>query len=299
MLVMKSSDLLLSVLIIGIFLVLISGNLVAAKMDGIKKNWNKYKCSPIFMPLAGYFGHDPVQNFTFCMSNLQTLHFGKLLQPIEYVMNVLSYSLGNAFKFINSIREKMGDFVMMIQNIVQTIFGVFVNMLIQFQNIMIKLKDTFVKTMGIAFTTMHLVETGMNTGKSIWNGPIGDSLRFVCFDPATPVKLANGQYKQMKDMNLGELLHGNHRVMSVMRIVGNSYNESENALYRIYSKELNTWIYVTQNHKIRNKHDGRFIPVHRHPDAIHTSRKVEELSCLVVDDHIIPIGEHEFWDWED
>lgn len=296
---MKTSDIFLTFIVIGLFVVLISGNSVINQMDYIKKNWNKYKCNPVFMPFAGTFGHDPVQNFTFCMSNLQSLHFGKLLKPIEYVMNVLSYSLGNAFKFINGIREKMHDFIKMIQNIVSTIFGVFVNMLIQFQNIMIKMKDTFGKTMGITLTTMHLIDTGMKTGKSIWGSSIGKTIKYICFEPSTPVKLLDGTHKPMKDLHLGEKLYGNRRVISVMRILGNEYEENNNVLYRIYSEELKQWIYVTQEHKIYNNSTGRFIPVCKHPDAIATARKVQELSCLVVEDNKIPVGELMFWDWED
>ena len=58
-------------------------------------------------------------------------------------------------------------------------------------------------------------------------------------------------------------------------------------------------ILVTADHKIRDPDSGRFIAVKDCKHATVTEQCGNTLSCLVTDDHLIPVGEFTFWDWED
>ena len=80
-----------------------------------------------------------------------------------------------------------------------------------------------------------------------------------------------------------------------MKILGNEHSP----YYKIHSKKLKTDIYVTGQHKIQDCDTGRFIPVSKCSYAAPTNKHGDVLSCLITDDHLIPIGEHIFWDWED
>ena len=64
-------------------------------------------------------------------------------------------------------------------------------------------------------------------------------------------------------------------------------------------KKLECDILVTGEHKIQNPHTGRFIPVSQFSGAKKTKTYGQKMSCLITDDHLIPIGEYIFWDWED
>ena len=37
-----------------------------SQIDHVKKNWPKYRCNPIYMPMAGMVGQDVMSNFTKC-----------------------------------------------------------------------------------------------------------------------------------------------------------------------------------------------------------------------------------------
>ena len=65
----------------------------------------------------------------------------------------------------------------------------------------------------------------------------------TCFHPETKIKLANGKYKCMKDLNLGEKLEKGIEVIAVLKIKG----EEKDKFYKIYSKELNDYIFVTEH----------------------------------------------------
>ena len=115
----------------------------------------------------------------------------------------------------------------------------------------------------------------------------------LCFSPDTPVRLESGELVLMKDLKLGDVLMGGIIVDAILRIK----NRTKDVYYKIHSKELNAFIYVTGMHYIKN--GDTFVHVCELPDAIPTNEYGEELSCLVTSTHEIPVGEHIFWDWED
>ena len=68
-----------------------------------------------------------------------------------------------------------------LSTMVGDIYGMFVNVLIQVQGLVIKLKDTVMKLVGILMTFMYLIQGAMMTGQSVNRGPIGETLRSICF----------------------------------------------------------------------------------------------------------------------
>ena len=117
----------------------------------------------------------------------------------------------------------------------------------------------------------------------------------MCFHPETKIKLENGKLKSMKDLNLGEKLTNNVEVIAVLRIKG----DEKDKYYKIYSKELNDYIFITGTHLIQHPKTKKFIPVEKYEKSIITNSWTNEMSCLVTSTHKIPIGEYTFWDWED
>ena len=116
--------------------------------------------------------------------------------------------------------------------------------------------------------------------------------KLFCFSPNTPVRLESGEVVLMKDLKLGDVLVGGIVVDAVMQI-----RNVEDPHYKIFSKELNDYIYVTGSHYIK---DGeKYIEVCDYAGAELTDQIEGVLSCLVTSDHTIPVGEYTFWDWED
>jgi len=117
----------------------------------------------------------------------------------------------------------------------------------------------------------------------------------VCFYPETKIKLKNGKYKSMKNLNLGEKLSNNIEVIAVLRIKGTEKDK----YYKIYSQELKDYIFVTGSHLIMHPETKKFITVANFKNSEITNSWTNEMSCLVTSTHKIPIGEYIFWDWED
>lgn len=296
---MKAGDLFLTFMIILIFVAIYAFNILSVGMSKIKKNWPIYRCNPMIMPFASYFGHNVGSNFTYCIQNMQTSYMSSLLEPTHYAMSVLKDTLGSLTSAIQNIRKKIADFVGTITNIIGSIFGVFINILIQFQGMIIKLKDVFGKILGTMTTVIYLIEGSILTGTSVMAGPIGGTLRFLCFHPDTLLTLQNGIRKSIKNIDPGETLENGSKVLASLKVVGNE-NDSLNHYYKLYDQVNDTNIYVTGHHRIHNTATNSFICVKDYnlaeKDITVTS---SSMSCLVTDDHLIQIGNFMFWDWED
>ncbi len=300
---MKISTIFLFLFVIIIFLILFGSNIAFTGIKNVKDNWAKYRCSPMVMPFASIFGHDTTSNFTYCIQTMQSNYMSYLTQPLNYnfnIINELGSSLTNAVDdvraFFNNIRD-------MITNIIQQVFGVFLNILIEFQRLTINIKDLFSKMIGILATLLYTIMGTINTMQSAWDGPPGQMVQSLgggglCFDPETKIKTENGLVA-MKNLTLGTLLKNGSTVRAVLRI--HNLDENKNPtemLYKIDGGENKEPIYVTGSHLIFDSSIKEFVKVKDFSSEI-TDKKCEELACLITSDHTIPIGERLFHDWED
>lgn len=258
-------------------------------MSQVMQNWPVNRCNPIYMP----FADNIEENFIYCIQNMQTGFMGYLLQPIYYILNVFSSMGGEFSEALNDARTMMSTIRSFITNTIQSVFGVFLNLIIEFQKITISIKDLVGKIIGIMVTLMYIVDGSMQTMQSAWNGPPGQMVQALCFHPNTSVKikLLNGKIKnvKMKNLNLGDILINGSKVTGIIKLA----NIANEPLYKISN------IYVTGTHMILSK-ENKFIQVKNHEDAIlQTEITSEWFSCLITDDHKIIIDDYIFWDWED
>jgi hypothetical protein len=281
--------------IIALFAALYFLSMVSVGLKKLKDDWPKIRCTPTAMPFAGYLGHNAVSNFVYCIGNIQSGMMGYFLKPVYYIIALTGSLGGSIIKSLGKMRVMFASLRGMIQNIVGDIFGIFMNILIKFQKLIVKLKDLVMKLIGTTAVLVYTMQGAMYTGQSINRGPIGSTLRTICFSPNTILKLQNGEKVMMKDIRLKDILENGSEVVSTMKILGNE----QSPYYKIYSKQLKDYIYVTGQHKIQDTITSRFIPVADCSYAEKTNIHDEILSCLITDDHLIKIGEHIFWDWED
>jgi hypothetical protein len=276
------------------FIIYIAGVFYYNQVAQIKSNWPLYRCNPIYMPLA-----DNIEdNFVYCIQTMQSSYMGYLLQPITFVTSYLSEMINNFMVEINSIRAMFNKIRTFFSSIVENVFGVFLNLVIEFQKITIGIKDLIGKTIGIMVSLMYILDGSIKTMNSTWNGPPGQLVRALgkCFHPNTNLKLANGNYKLMKDIDLGDVLENGSIVESILKI---DNKREKIPLYEIKGKNKENTIYVTGSHLIFDKKINKFIKVENYEKANLSIVNSDWFSCLITDNHKIPIGNELFWDWED
>tara|TARA_B100000674_G_C37846948_1_gene918093 strand:+ start:205 stop:744 length:540 start_codon:yes stop_codon:yes gene_type:complete len=176
---MKFSDMMNVLLIIlgFIFLWIISTLIMGLKK--IKQNWPKYRCNPSVMPFAGQLGYDSMENFTYCIGNIQMDLMGYFLKPIYFVIELAS-SLGkDLMESIQSIRGMISWLRFSIFGIITDVLGIFINIISRFQLLVIQMKTLVMKMIAITVVILYKIEGAVMTGKSLYRGPIGDVLRFL------------------------------------------------------------------------------------------------------------------------
>ena len=294
---MKASDLTNAILILLIFVGLYLFNILAVGIKNIQDNWPLYRCNPMVMPFANTFGYDTSENFTYCIQNMQTAYMGSLLEPINYNLGVMADSgniLGSGLNDVRAMFSNIRDFI---TDIVSSVFGVFLNIIIEFQKIIINIKDLFAKFMGILATIMYVLSGSIDTMQSAWAAPPGQLVRALCFHPDTILDVC-GKDVKMRDIQLGTPLKYNSHVCAVMQI--NNMDKNNNYIEDLY--EINTnkqTILVSGSHLIYDRKSDDFIHVKDYHDAKLSEHKTEWFSCLITSNHTIPIDNLIFHDWED
>ena len=292
---MQFKNILLAVVIVLLFVLMYLSTIIAVGLKNIKKDWPKYRCNPAVMPFAGQLGHDTMTNFTFCIGNIQKNLMGFFLSPVHYLLASMGNSGGILTDAVDDVRKLQSFARTAFGGIIEDVFGIFVNILIQFQKLIMHTKDLTMKILGVMASVLYMMDGSMKLGSSIWAGPPGEILRTLCFDPTTPIRMKDGGLIAMEDVKIGDILENGSRVSATLVIEGSA----DNKYYKIYSKKLKSWIRATAEHKIQTEKTGRFIPINLYHGAVETQEHGMRLSCLVTNDHLIPIGEYTFWDWED
>ena len=240
-----------------------------------------------------WLSDDMNEDFTGCVQTMQSDFMPDLLSPLNYIVSELS---GMGLGFVNEIQavRNMFDYIRtQVTGIFNQIFGIFINLIIEFTKIGISLKDMMDKQLGIVTIMLYIIE---GTGTSVQQGmntfePITNIMS--CFHPNTIVKLKNGKMYPMKDIPLGSILENGARVQVVLNL------EKTEPLYLIKNAGVNNSdIYVSGSHFIL--YNDKYILVKDYPFAISQSKVQSDIyTSLITSDHTIQIGKITFWDWED
>lgn len=258
----------------------------------IRENWPLYRCNPPYW----VFSENISEDFTYCVQNTQMNMMGYLLQPINYMISALT-SIGGQFnESINNIRIMFSSIRSFISNIIESIFGVFLNMIVEFQKIIISIKDMVGKMIGIVVTIMYVLDGSVKTMNSAWNGPPGQLVKAIgsCFHPETTITLSNGEFCKMENAPLGGELQDGGKIFAVLRID----NSKKEPLYKIKGDKQD--IFVTGEHFIFNKTNNKWVQVRDYTNAIIQPDLIPEyFCCLITTNRRIKIDDELFWDWED
>lgn len=276
------------------FVIYMAGVFYYNQLAEIKEDWPKYRCNPMYMFLAD----NVEENFTYCIQNMQTGLMGYLLEPITFVTNSLTSQLGGFSEDIQNIRAMFDKIRTFFSSIVQNIFGVFLNLIIEFQRITIGIKDLMGKSIGIMVSLMYVMDGSIKTMNSTWNGPPGQMVRALgkCFHPNTTLLLQNQKLVSMKNIELGDVLEDGSIVETILKIDNRKNTEY---FYKILDNSRDEYIFVTGSHLVYDESSNTFIKVENYHKAEKTNKKSDVLYCLITDTHKIQIGEQTFWDWED
>lgn len=254
-----------------------------SNLQEIKENWVKYRCNPVYMPIAGMVGSDISTNFLNCTLQTMKTYTGFAMDPIYQNFGILTDIVSSIMDTINDLRGAVTGASSGFLGIIKSTFGKIQNTIQNTVQLFGRVRTLMNRLMAVFAVMMNIVSTGIQTGESVKRGPVGQAADFFCFHPQTPIYTVRGAVS-IKDVRPGDRLIDGQFVRSVLEFDG-----SETKMYAIGS------IVVSGNHKIWN---GKWIRVEDHPLAV-SAPPCDRLWCLNTENHVISIGGFKFKDYEE
>jgi hypothetical protein len=275
---------------------------ISDNLTDLKNNWSTERCYPkniLYYPMVS---NNMTQDVVYCLQNIMKNSMGEFLQPLTYVFSNLTNLGGNLSTQLQSARGMVDYIRTSVTSIIQRVFGVFLNMIIEFQVIMVTMKDMMAKIVGIFIGLLYTLDGTVMLVESGWNGVPGQMVRALgsiklggCFHRDTKIKLQDGSVKRIVDIKLNDTLVNGSKVVATMQIA-NAHDEP----YYILPGGVNgEKILVTGTHYVYDPVLKVFQIVENVLGSSKTTTVDNEFYCLITDNNLIQIGSHTFWDWED
>jgi hypothetical protein len=147
---------LLFIIITIILSLIVSYCFIMLNTQPIIDDWPNQRCKPNIIPFAGLITHPEgisasdytYQNFTYCTQNILSNISGLAVEPITFVINVLSQMAERIKNDIQNIRAMFDKVRTMIQQVSEEIMGRIMNFMIPLQEIIISFRDLIGKMQG-------------------------------------------------------------------------------------------------------------------------------------------------------
>lgn len=174
---MNSTDISNTIIIIIIFAIINIVSVLSIGIQHIKNNWNRYKCMPVIIPIAGVFGKDPGETFDSCAKGVLNNFMGDILDPVYGTFMEIAAITGQIGTFMTQFNGLAGDFKSGFMGSITDIYDIGTKLLLGLTHFAITLQDIINKVLGIFLTVVYVFLGANYTVISIWNGLPGQLVR--------------------------------------------------------------------------------------------------------------------------
>ena len=125
----------------------------------LQRNWNEYRCNPIYMPFAGYVRPDvsTEENFTYCSNAMSGHYFSFLIDGIAQYFSVLEDSLGDLAEPLKQFRNVFGNIRGFMLKFASATFSKAAGSISVFIHYLIKIQDVLKRFVGQGYIGAFLV----------------------------------------------------------------------------------------------------------------------------------------------
>jgi hypothetical protein len=179
------------------------------------------------------------------------------------------------------IRKLFSNFLLGVNNFVRNVRDRIQGLLFNIRMSFLKLNNLMGRVYGTMYAVIWMGTSALTAGMNVSENDLVKFLLEFCFDPSTPVKMADGSTKPIRDIKIGDILASTASnnapiVTSVFRFAGEN-----TPMVKIHDIVLSAQHYVFHKTWMEAQH---------HPDAIPVS-SIPELVCLNVSGHQFKVGD--------
>jgi hypothetical protein len=269
----------ITLILVGITIAIFSfGNLAE-----ISKNFAKYRCNPLMMPFAGQFGYDAKENFNFCITNILNNKAAEIFAPLYGILSQFTSILTVMMNATLGIRKLFSNFFLSVNSFIGNVRNRIQNLLLQIRISFLKMNNLMARVFGTMYAVIYMGTSALTAGNNLANNDLVTFLSEFCFDPATPIQMANGSWKAIKDIVVGERLAPLLGSQGIGVLVTSTFvfDGSRTPVVRIGDVVLSSQHYV--------EYMGEWIYAADHPSAVNAT-KIPKLICLNVTGNAFYVG---------
>ena len=224
------NDLLQLVIIILISVVMYFMVFLVSYKSYLTANWPDYRCNPMFMPLAGMLNIPDNTSDTGFLTVSKNIHnclglkmsekMGEHLKPAHNGLALLGGGLGDMSSAFSGMSGMFGG----LKSELVSFGGGIMSKIDTAKSLMsyyiIKFNELLKKIFAVFMTLIYVMKASESTLMGLVEGPIGQGIDdFVCFIGQTKIILNNGVEKCIKDIQNGDILEGDNRVIGIIESI--------------------------------------------------------------------------------
>jgi hypothetical protein len=149
-------------------------------MKDVQSNWAANRCNPIMMPFAGFIAPNGVNtsdNFAFCVQTLMASFAPTILQPFSYLQNMSVDMMGSINDSLVTNTAQSSFMSFSFANIIGSVYGDFLNVIVEFNVIVLKLLDVQGKLTGVITSILYIMTVVQYAFESMWKGVPGAMIK--------------------------------------------------------------------------------------------------------------------------
>lgn len=171
-----------SIFIVVMFMLFLAVDTYNGSIKSMQDNWNLNRCNPVMMPFASYIAPKgstitTQDNFAYCIQSMMANFAPSIIQPFNYVQSMTTDMMSSINDSMHASTAQSASFNFGVSSIFENIYGVFLNTIIEFNILVIKIMDTQGKISGIITTLLYIMTAVQYTFQSMWNGIPGKMIQ--------------------------------------------------------------------------------------------------------------------------
>jgi len=272
------------VLVVILFTVFIGGSIA-----DVARNWPSYRCNPIIMPFASLYGYNASDNFNFCMKSIFNANTAAVMGPIYGLMSGFTDIAGNIANSANSFRYLIANLLNGMDRLMSGYRDRFQFILFTIRMSFLKIKSLMGRLYGTFYSVIFMALSGLTAAKNLAFNDLVMFLLEFCFDPETPIELADGSVKKLHSVVIGDKLKAVDSVEPVVTSIF-TFDGSATPMVRIGDT------LVSREHFTFYKEE--WIKAGDHPDAI-SAESIPALTCINTTTHVFTVRGVIFADYDE
>jgi hypothetical protein len=244
----------------------------------IGENFSRYRCNPLLIPFASSFGYDTRENFNYCLSSVFNQKAAVVFAPIYGLLSNFTTIIQLIVDVALGLRKLFANFLFGVNTFIRSVRDRIQGLLFNIRISLLKMNTLMNRVYGTMYSVIWMGTSAMTAGMNVADNSLVKFLFEFCFDPDTEVCMADGSWRRIRDVVIGDALRSADGTAVTHVTSTFVFDGVRTPMVRIGD------VLVSAEHYVQCATDGVFHPAHQHPDAV-PAASIPRLYCLNVADH--------------